>query len=77
MNINSLCSFDLITKEVMEAVIKDTKNKYSAVDDIPAELINLILNTISDDLLDIINNSLQTGNFPSCLKRSRIYNSYY
>ena len=71
-NITSFCRFEIITKEYLAELIRKTNKKYSSVDNFPSSLLNDILACSIDEILEIINESLQTGTFPEGLKTSHI-----
>ena len=71
-HIKPLEEFKPISEEVLKDIIKNTKNKYSSVDDIPADLLDPIINITFELLLDIINYSLIYGVFPTYLKMSHV-----
>ena len=66
----SFDKFRLISEEDLNNVLKSVKIKYSIVDDVPTEAIVPVLNSTFGIILDITNDSLQSGIFPDFLKRS-------
>ena len=60
--------FNVVSRDVLTAIIKTIKNKYSSVDQIPTFFLDAVNSTTVPQLLSIVNNSLSSGNFPNSLK---------
>ena len=71
-HITPLTHFNPIDAAYLQELISRTKLKFSSVDNIPAELLNTVLDVAFDDILEIINTSFYQGIFPDCLKVGHI-----
>ena len=71
-NLPKLCNFETINKEYLADIMIKTNKKFSSVDNIPSSLLKDIMECSIDEILDIINCSLQTGTFPKSLKLSHV-----
>ena len=65
-------SFNLITPDLLISIIKTIKKKYSSVDEIPTFFLETINSTTLPFLLNIVNQSLSSGEFPDSLKVSHV-----
>jgi hypothetical protein len=70
--ISGFSKFEAISVEEFDGILNSVKKKYSSLDDIPVCLINPVLKCGGPLLLNIMNQSLLTGVFPSDLKLSHI-----
>ena len=62
--------FKVVSDDDLMNVLKSVKMKYSAVDEIPQKAIQPVINAAFKTILEIINDSLQSGIFPESLKKS-------
>ena len=68
----TLNHFTPVDTEMVKKVVTGLKSCTCALDPIPTSFFKNVLNCLSDELLDIINQSLLTGTFPSPLKTAII-----
>ena len=66
----SFPTFKVVSDDDLINVIKSVKMKYSAVDEISQKAIAPVIKATFKTILDIINDSLQSGIFPEPLKKS-------
>ena len=71
-NIETLDKFDLVSEADLKSVVDSIKTKYSTIDDIPAKILKSVMNTASEFILEIVNESLQSGYFPKVLKNAHV-----
>ena len=72
VNINKFYNFRLVSAEELENVLLGVKSKFSTIDNIPSKIIKPFLKSSFNEILEIINSSLQSGIFPDQLKRSNV-----
>ena len=65
-----LLDFKLITHEDLKEIFKIMKKKNYHHDPIPIKILTDCFPVLSTYILQIVNDSLQTGSFPSCLTLS-------
>ena len=69
---HSLSIFPPVSKQYILELITKTNHKFSSVDNIPSLLLQSIQNASLDTIHDIVNTSLNTGDFPEMLKNSHV-----
>ena len=69
---STLTSFEKVNKESLQTILVATKNKYASIDDIPTDTLKLIKSISIDNILELINCSLESGVFPNSLKISHV-----
>ena len=65
-------SFRTISLDELQAIIKTVKTKYSSVDGIPTLLLDTFITNSLHLILEIVNQSLESGIFPNSLKISHV-----
>ena len=68
----TLSEFSQVSSTMIHHVIKALSTKSCPLDPVPTELLKDHLDLIVPVVTDIVNESLSTGVFPTCLKRSLI-----
>ena len=66
----TLSKFSLVSSTMTHHVIKALSTKSFPLDPMPTQLLKDHLNIIVPVVTDIVNESLSTGVFPTCLKHS-------
>ena len=67
-NEDSLETFVLVDAEMLAKVSSQLKPATCILDPIPTSFIKTLYSSFKDDLLNIVNYSLQMGVFPTCLR---------
>ena len=65
-------TFEIVSGDELQNILNATKMKYSTVDDIPTDVLPSVINSSFPVILDIVNESLQSGIFPNFLKRTHV-----
>ena len=71
-NTDILENFNFVTYDELEEIIKSVKVKFSSVDEMPTQLIDPIIRSSLENILKIVNESLQSGIFPDYLKNAHV-----
>ena len=64
--------FDLVDAETLSRIVTELKPSTCSLDPIPTSLFKTIFNSVSEDILAIVNHSLQLGVFPTDLKTALV-----
>ena len=64
--------FDLVDAEKLSRIVTELKPSTCSLDPIPTSLFKTIFNFVSEDILAIVNHSLQLGVFPTDLKTALV-----
>ena len=71
-NTDILENFNFVTYDELEEIIKSVKVKFSSVDEMPTQLIDPIIRSSLENILKIVNESLQSGIFPDYLNNAHV-----
>ncbi len=69
---SSLDSFEKVSIDDMEKMVKGMSNKFCGLDPIPTFLLKDCINELSPLLCYIVNSSIETSSFPPALKKAVI-----
>lgn len=64
--------FDLVDADTLSKVVTELKSSMCSLDPIPTSLLKTIFNSVSKDILAIVNYSLQLGVFPTDFKTALV-----
>ena len=73
LNEKTLQRFVLIDAAVLEKVVSQLRPATCVLDPIPTSLFKTSFSVFKDDVIDIVNYSLQTGVFPTAFKTACVF----
>ena len=71
-NVARMACFNVIDSQNLVETVTQLKPSTCCLDTLPTNLFKNVFDCLAVDILQIVNNSLQSGNFPKALKTAAI-----